>query len=249
MSRTGLALLVGIIIGIGLMLGYTYRWGQPTPTTITTTTESSMTPHGPGPQGPQTGATSETTTPMGRHGGPGGPMRGTAGPGRAPSDMGMEVPSTCLDVGNGQPPGHNIMWLFNNHDVFRYKLLEFPENKTLVWIITAPSHDALEVLVSHIEQMECIVEHGGQPRPHDPLFRVDAAITSKYVDTKIVWLNDTAVKIIKVAKNDCAFEVIKLHAQVVKGFFETGRLEAMKIHEVPPEALQLCAPYLNTTSG
>ena len=38
--------------------------------------------------------------------------------------------------------------------------------------------------------------------------------------------------------------MIKLHAQVVKGFFDTGRLEAQKIHEVPEEALQVCKPYL-----
>ncbi|NOZ89520.1 MAG: hypothetical protein GXO15_06315, partial [Crenarchaeota archaeon] len=57
----------------------------------------------------------------------------------------------------------------------------------------------------------------------------------------------TTIKIVKTADNDCAFEVIKLHAQVVRGFFDTGRLEAQKIHEVPAEVADLCKPYLEGT--
>ncbi len=102
--------------------------------------------------------------------------------------------------------------------------------------------------MSHIEQMECVIEHGGNPRPFDPLFKVDAEISAKYVHTEIKWLNDTAIEVIKKADNDCARLVIKLHAQVVKGFFTTGRIEAQKIHEVPPEALEVCKPYLESSS-
>ena len=126
-------------------------------------------------------------------------------------------------------------------------LHEYPENKTIVWIIRGPNKEALETLVTHIEQMECVIEHGGNPRPFDPLFKVDAEISSKYVHTKIEWINDTAIKVIKTADNDCAWLVIKLHAEVVKGFFTTGRIEAQKIHEVPPDALEVCKPYLESS--
>ena len=220
-------------------------------------------PHGPGGAGQGAGgvqktqqpsittsaiATSTATSPAM---GPGmGPRRGHGGPGAGAGGSGMgqidsRIQAACISAGiNNQPIGMNIRWLFGNHDMFRYQLMEFPENRTIVWIITAPDKAALETLVSHVMQMECVVENGGAPRPFDPLFQVDAAISSKYVHVDIQWLNDTAVKIVKVADNDCAYEVIKLHAQVVKGFFDTGRLEAQKTHEVPPEALEICKPYL-----
>ena len=150
-------------------------------------------------------------------------------------------------MGNGKPIGQNIKWLFDHHSEFHFVLHEYPENKTIVWIITGPSKEDLEILVSHIEQMECVIEHGGNPRPFDPLFKVDAVISAKYVHTEIKWLNDTAIEVIKKADNDCAWLVIKLHAQVVKGFFTTGRIEAQKIHEVPPEALEVCKPYLESS--
>ncbi|NOZ88490.1 MAG: hypothetical protein GXO15_01030, partial [Crenarchaeota archaeon] len=54
----------------------------------------------------------------------------------------------------------------------------------------------------------------------------------------------TTIKIVKTADNDCAFEVIKLHAQVVRGFFDTGRVEAQRVHEVPEDVLAVCKPYL-----
>lgn len=158
--------------------------------------------------------------------------------------------AACMNAGIVKEPiGKIINWLFDHHSEFRYKLYEYPENYTIKWIIVGPSKEALEMLVTHIEQMECVVEHGGNPRPFDPLFRVDAAITSKYVETRIKWLNDTAIEIIKHAENKCAYLVIKLHAQVVKGFFDTGRLEAQKTHEVPPEALEVCKPYLEGSTS
>ena len=218
-------------------------------------------PRGPGGAGPGAAAIQQaqpaprassaaTSTAMGpgmgpRQGQGGGPRAGTGGGGASAAQVDNRVQAACISAGlNNQPIGQNIKWLFDNHNVFRYQLIGFPENRTLVWIITAPDKAALETLVSHVMQMECVVENGGTPRPFDPLFQVDAAITSKYVHTEIQWLNDTAIKIVKVADNDCAYEVIKLHAQVVEGFFDTGRLEAQKTHEVPQEALEICKPYL-----
>jgi len=143
-----------------------------------------------------------------------------------------------------EPPGRVINYLFAHHSEFKFKYYEYPQNRTIVWIITGPKED-IDYLQEHIEQMECIIENGGNPRPFDPIFQVDAKITKEYVHTKIERVNETTLKVIKVADNDCAFEVIKLHAQIVKGFFETGRVEAQKIHEVPEEAKKMCAPYLN----
>ncbi len=143
-----------------------------------------------------------------------------------------------------EPPGRIINYLFNNHNVFHFRYYEYPQNRTIVWIITGPK-EAIDYLEEHIHQMECIIKNGGNPRPFDPIFQVDAKITREYVHTKVIRVNDNTLKVVKTADNDCAFEVIKLHAQIVKGFFETGRLEAQKIHEVPEEAKKICAPYLS----
>ena len=109
--------------------------------------------------------------------------------------MNSTIQAACSTAGlDNKPVGPNIKWLFDNHNIFNYKLMKFPENKTLTWTISAPDKAALETLVSHVMQMKRAVEHGGNPRPFDPLLRVDAAITSKYVYTGIRWLNDTTVR-------------------------------------------------------
>ncbi len=149
----------------------------------------------------------------------------------------------CVELA-GAPPGRLINWLFENHDKFSYTLYKYPENLTLVWIITGPSKEYLETLAKHIEQMECIIERGGTPRPNDPLFVVDSKITGEYVNTTIEWVNETAIRITKIAENQCAYRVIELHAEVVKGFFDTGRVEAAKTHEVPEDVAEICKPYL-----
>lgn len=260
-GRFGLIALLGIIIAAGVMAGYTYRHGQPVAATIPST------PGPKGPQGPgahtQTGAgtvtttttsmpatapeqaaTTSTETSMSAAPGPKGPRRGANNSG---VQVSPGVAAACRNIGNGNSIGQNIKWLFDHHSEFSFMLHEYPENKTIVWIIRGPNKEALETLVTHIEQMECVIEHGGNPRPFDPLFKVDAEISSKYVHTKIEWINDTAIKVIKTADNDCAWLVIKLHAEVVKGFFTTGRIEAQKIHEVPPDALEVCKPYLESS--
>lgn len=168
---------------------------------------------------------------------------------RSHTGFGMGANKTCNNAGlNKENIGRNINWLFEHHELFHYNLTVYPKNKTIVWIILGPNRTALETLVSHIMQMECVLEHGGTPRPQDPLFVVDAQISSKYVHTKIEWINDTTIRVVKKADNECAFEVIKLHAEVVKGFFDSGRIEAQKTHEIPESIQQICAPYLNTTT-
>ena len=173
-------------------------------------------------------------------GGPGG-----AGKGRMNQGAGQGAEASCSGIGN-MTIGQAINWLFAHHYEYKFTYRVYPENRTIVWIIVAPNNTAATILYNHIEQMECVLEHGGSPRPHDPLFRLEANV-SKFVKTELYWLNDTAIKVVKKADNDCAFEAIKLHAEVVKGFFTVGREEAQKIHEVPEYLKQLCAPYLNAT--
>ncbi|NPB01152.1 MAG: hypothetical protein GXO10_07230 [Crenarchaeota archaeon] len=183
------------------------------------------------------------------HGSTSGSVYTSHGPtGRSFVNVGSNVAQYCSNIGN-MSIGQTIRWLFDHHSEFRFIRYEFPSNLTIVWVIAAPSHSMLSILVSHIEQMECVIEHGGNPRPWDPVFRVDSYITRRFVKTRIVWLNSTAIKVIKVAKNRCAYEVIKLHAEIVEGFFKTGRIEAQKIHEIPSYVLKICKPYLNATSS
>lgn len=119
-----------------------------------------------------------------------------------------------------------------------------PDNKTIIWVIIAPNKTSAKILTNHIKQMECVIENGGTPRPKDPVFQVDAKITKDYVETNIIWINQTTIKMVKVAANDCAYEVIKLHADIVQGFFTTGREEASQTHPVPADVESICAPYL-----
>ncbi len=202
--------------------------------------------HGPAQEPVSAPANGTGGTPAGEGHGMGGPHggRGMGGHG-----AGMGANETCNAAGlNNETIGRNIKWLFDNHDVFKYNLTVYPENMTIIWIITGPNKTAVETLVSHIMQMECVIEHGGTPRPNDPLFQLDAQISRKYVHTEIQWINETTIKVVKKADNDCAFEVIKLHAEIVKGFFEIGRQALQQDHAPPEEAYQICQPYLNQTT-
>ncbi|MCE4609569.1 MAG: hypothetical protein F7C36_04215 [Desulfurococcales archaeon] len=185
--------------------------------------------------------TQEETTGHGQ--GHGGMGQGTGQGGMMGEGSWMNM-TTCNSLGN-LTIGQSINWLFDHHSLFKFNYYEYPENKTIIWIITAPNSTAADILANHIKQMECVIENGGTPRPNDPVFQVDANITREYVNTTIIRLNETTIKVVKVAENDCAYEVIKLHAEIVQGFFTIGREEAMKTHEVPPEVESICQPYLS----
>lgn len=156
---------------------------------------------------------------------------------------GMMNASTCNELGD-MTIGQSIKWLLDHHNVFKFSYKEYPNNKTIIWIITAPNQTSARILENHIRQMECVIKNGGTPRPNDPVFQVDAKITKDYVETNIIWVNQTTIKVVKVAANDCAYEVIKLHADIVQGFFTTGREEASQTHTVPAAVESICAPYL-----
>lgn len=143
----------------------------------------------------------------------------------------------------GGPPGWYIRILFNNHDSFNWSYAEYPENMTVEWTIEAPTPWLAEVLEAHVEQMECILENGGTPRAMDPVFWLEAQV-KEYIDTEVDVVNGSIVKIVKKGDNMCAYETIRLHAEVVKGFFERGIEEARQIHPVPDEVWELCQPYI-----
>jgi len=236
--RATVVAIIGIIAAAGLAAGYTYMWGapqepgEPGGNTTQPETNTSQGPKGPGAGGPPAQA------PAGGGGGP--PNTAPGGPPEGHEDNATRV---CDSIGN-MTVRDSIQWLLDNHNLYNYTLSIYPDNKTIIWIITGPNKTTLEILYYHILQMKCVIENGATPRPQDPLFVVDAQISSKYVNTTVEFINDTAIKVVKVAENDCAFQVILLHAEVVKGFFETGRLEASNTHEIPEDVAQTCAPYL-----
>ena len=158
-------------------------------------------------------------------GGPGGPGMG------------------ARQCGNS-PPGVYIRELFANHDRFQFNYTMYDENMTLIWIITAETPELAETLASHIEQMECILENGGTPRRYDPVFQLEAKMTP-YIETEVIMVNETTIKVVKTGENQCAYETIKLHAEVVEGFFTTGVEEARQIHPIPEDVQEICEPYLN----
>ncbi len=163
--------------------------------------------------------------------------------GTAANDKGA-IPSTSEeDCSFSYPPGMLINFLLNVRTEFDYDYKEFPEERRIEWVINGPE-DAITALAEHIKQMKCIIESGGNPRAHDPLFVLEAAISRKYINTEIIRESPTTLRVIKTGDNDCAYEVIRLHARVVQGFIERGRAEVMRIHEVPQEVMDLCSPYL-----
>ncbi len=158
-----------------------------------------------------------------------------------PSSTLPEGSSTAKDCSFDEPPGRYIMYLLSNHDVFEYDVRKYPEERRIEWEIRGPP-EALEVLRNHIEQMSCILKSGGTPRAHDPLFVMEARV-APYVNT-LVELQNGVLRVYKEADNECAYAIISLHADVIKGFFERGREEAMKTHPVPDDVLQLCEEYV-----
>ena len=135
---------------------------------------------------------------------------------------------------NGGPPGRLVNWLLDNHDVFTYRVERFPSNRTIVWVVAAPDRGSVETLASHIGQMECLLEQGMTPRAWDPLFQAEAMVSDR-IHTRIDWVNETAIRIVKVALDDCAYRVMDLHSRVVEGFFNTGRVEASQAHPLPAD--------------
>jgi hypothetical protein len=153
----------------------------------------------------------------------------------------------CSGIGE-MDPRETIMWLFENHNKFEWELTYDEENMMLEWIIRAETPEAAEALYYHVLQMECILENGGRPRAMDPVFALEAEL-KPYIETTVEMLDDTTVRVVKEAENQCAWEVIKLHAEVVKGFFERGIEEAREIHPVPDEVMDLCSEYLEEPDG
>jgi hypothetical protein len=89
-------------------------------------------------------------------------------------------------------------------------------NRTIRWIVKADKKLLLR-LVSHIRYMKEKINSGVSPRKTDLLFNIEN-IMGKYVHYKIGFENGMLI-IDKSADNDCAFEIMKVHAKAVKEDF------------------------------
>ncbi len=159
-AKLGVIALFGILLtAVGFMAGYTLRHGQPAAAPTPASVGGQPGPHSPGGAGGPLAAQTVQSNEMAVNGSASAGAGGAGGheppPGRGQGAgsgvvVNSRVAAGCNSVGeNGEPIGRNIKWLFNNHDVFRYVLRVYPENRTIVWVITAPSREALEALVSH----------------------------------------------------------------------------------------------------
>ncbi len=147
----------------------------------------------------------------------------------------------CARIGDVRP-GQAIRLLFANHERFVWSYEEYPEEWRIEWEIVADNERLAEILYYHVLQMECILERGGTPRAWDPVFALESKLTP-YIETEVE-LDGKTVRVTKTGENECAWEVIKLHAEVVKGFFENGWEEARKTHPIPEDVAEKCSDYL-----
>ena len=148
----------------------------------------------------------------------------------------------CAAIGDVRP-GQAIRILFQNHDRFEWSYREYPEDWRIEWVIEAEDEELAETLYYHVLQMECILERGGTPRAWDPVFKLESKL-KPYIETEVE-LDGNVVKVVKTAENECAWEVIRLHAEVVKGFFERGWEEAREVHPIPDDVKEKCSDYLD----
>ena len=207
-----------VVVAALIALYYVLPTSQGTSTMSSTPSQNTATKDGmgPGQGGPSGGPGRGPSGGPGQGGGPGGP-----GEGMGPA------------MGCGErPPGQYINELFANHDKFIASYKVYPDNMKLIWTIRlkqGADPALLNLLKEHIEQMECILARGGNPRAHDPAFQAEAKL-AKYIHTK-AYIKGDALIVEKWADNPCAFDVVQAHAKIVKGFFEIGREEAMRTHE------------------
>lgn len=172
-------------------------------------------------------------------------------PGQGSGSQGREGPwqdrygraaPMCGGIG-GMAPGEAIHWLLENHDRYEWQLQVYEDEWRIEWLIKADDPEAAETLYRHVLQMECILESGGMPRAMDPVFQLEAEL-KPYIHTEVEMLDETTVRVVKTAENECAWEAIKLHAEVVKGFFERGYEEARRMHPVPDYVMEMCHEYM-----
>lgn len=171
-----------------------------------------------------------------------GPGFGSQGHGGPWQESNKRAEAMCASIGD-MTPSEAIHWLLANHDRYEWQLQVYEDEWKIEWLIEADDPEAAEILYYHILQMECILENGGRPRAMDPVFQLEAAL-KPYIHTEVEMLDDTTIRVVKTAESECAWEAIKLHAEVVKGFFESGYEEAQKIHPVPDDVLEMCQDYI-----
>jgi hypothetical protein len=111
----------------------------------------------------------------------------------------------------------NITYLKTHKDdiVGEYKDIG---NNTIRWTFKANKNNLMRLL-SHIKYMKNKIDSGHSPRKMDLLFNIEN-IMGKYVHYQINFENGNLI-IDKSADNDCAFEIVKTHAKIVKEDFMT----------------------------
>ena len=73
--------------------------------------------------------------------------------------------------------------------------------------------------------MEQSILAGQNPRPWDKLFLLDAYFDQSHAHTTQITVTGTQITIDKVAKNACAYGLIKTHAVGVGGWFFHGEIQ------------------------
>jgi hypothetical protein len=118
--------------------------------------------------------------------------------------------------------GSEIGYLKRQHAVFT---ADFIENgaRSIEWQVHAPAR-AIDRLVNHLAFMKSRLERGRVVRAWDKFFVLDAALFP-YYDMDLTRAGRQNLVIHKWADNDCAYEVVRTHAHVVRSeFFAHGDL-------------------------
>jgi hypothetical protein len=98
-------------------------------------------------------------------------------------------------------------------------------NMSVRWAIATQTTEQANNLKSHVIYMEQAILNGQNPRAWDKLFLMDAYMDQTHTYTTTITVNGTEVIIDKVAKNACAYALIKTHAQGVGGWFFHGDIQ------------------------
>lgn len=98
-------------------------------------------------------------------------------------------------------------------------------NFSVRWVINTQTTEQAENLKKHVEYMEQSILAGQNPRAWDKLFLLDAYFDQSHAYTTQITVSGTQITIDKVAKNACAYGLIKTHAVGVGGWFFHGEIQ------------------------
>jgi len=133
----------------------------------------------------------------------------------------------------GQDNGSNIPYLKENHANYKEhgsdlvpKPTKDAAKKSIDWTISASTEEGAIKLQEHLSFMEDKLNKDKNPRGWDKLFLMEAYMKFNKHYITSVERTGTNVVVSKVAKTDCAYEVISAHSDAVSGdFFAQGAIE------------------------